>query len=97
MSSIKRGHGHENQNNANFLKKWLVEPEHPKFHQGYLYREMGNLQGANNKAIGKAAITIAWWWIFYQLWSHPEYFWGHMEYPDTSKWTNAELGIPEDD
>ena len=89
-------HGHEAPKKSGLLS-FLVEAEHPKLHQGYLYREMGNLQGSTNKAVGKALITVAWWWIFYYLWKTPEAFWGHMEYPDTSKWTDAELGIPPDD
>lgn len=38
-----------------------------------------------------------WWWIIWHLY----WDWGHIvgefEYPDTSKWTDEELGIPPDD
>ena len=79
------------------LIDWFVIKDHPKAHQGYLYREAGNLQGGRNATIGKVLLTIAWWWIFYNMWTYPELIMGHMEYPDTAKWTNKELGIPPDD
>lgn len=102
-SSIKRGsapgahHDVVPQNKAGGLLDWIVVREHPKLHDGYLYREAGNLQGATNATIGKTAITIAWWFIFYHLFTSPELIFGHMEYPDTAKWTDEELGIPPDD
>lgn len=38
-----------------------------------------------------------WWWIIWHLY----WDWGHIvgefDYPDTSKWTDEELGIPPDD
>lgn len=100
-SSLRRGgnaenHGHETKK-QNSLFNWFAVPEHPKAHQGYVYREAANLQGATNATIAKAAITLAWWWIFYKMIKVPEATFGHMEYPNPSKWTNAELGIPNDD
>ncbi|PNF22928.1 NADH dehydrogenase [ubiquinone] 1 beta subcomplex subunit 2, mitochondrial [Cryptotermes secundus] len=38
-----------------------------------------------------------WWWIFWHLWHEPEHITGEFEYPDPSKWTDEELGIPPDD
>lgn len=42
-------------------------------------------------------IAVMWWWILWHLY----WDWGHIvgefEYPDVSKWTDAELGIPPDD
>ncbi|KAF4525395.1 hypothetical protein B566_EDAN014178 [Ephemera danica] len=38
-----------------------------------------------------------WWWILWHLWTEPEHIYGEFEYPDPSKWTNEELGIPSDD
>ncbi|CAF0800817.1 unnamed protein product [Brachionus calyciflorus] len=99
-SSLRLGgapaHGHEVKK-GNSLFSWFVVPEHPKVHQGYVYREAANLQGATNATIGKLAITLAWFWVFYNIWKVPESTFGHMPYPDTSKWTDAELGIPADD
>ncbi|CAH0559458.1 unnamed protein product [Brassicogethes aeneus] len=39
---------------------------------------------------------FAWWWVLWHLWTEPGHVFGEFEYPDPSKWTNAELGIPED-
>jgi hypothetical protein len=72
-------------------------PDDPRTERGYLYREGGNLQGGSNATIGKTAVTLLWFWIFYNLWATPETFLGHMAYPQPSKWTNEELGIPPDD
>ncbi|XP_069940235.1 NADH dehydrogenase [ubiquinone] 1 beta subcomplex subunit 2, mitochondrial isoform X1 [Cherax quadricarinatus] len=49
--------------------------------------------------IMKAEIMGAfmWWWILYHLFTEPEHITGEFPYPDVSKWTNAELGIPPDD
>ena len=97
------GHGHAEVEHAKSndliskAKAYFVFPEHPREHQGYLYREVGNLQGSQAATIAKIAITFAWFWIFYNLWHHPENFFGHADYPDTAKWTNKELGIPDDD
>ena len=101
-SSTRRGaahHHHEATPKAKTsgLFDWFVIKDHSKAHQGYLYREIGNLQGGANATVAKVAITCAWWWIFYHIITMPELLFGHMEYPDTSKWTNDELGIPSDD
>jgi len=40
---------------------------------------------------------LMWWWIMWHLWHEPEHLFGEFPYPDVSKWTNAELGIPPDD
>lgn len=85
------------QENPSKLKAWLWFPEHPKLNQGYMYREMGNLQGATNATISRFAITMAWFYVFYNLWNSPDNFLGHAPFPDTSKWTDKELGIPDDD
>lgn len=99
-SSLRLGGGHSHGHEAkkpNPLFSWFAVPEHPKVHQGYVYREAANLQGATNATIGKLAITLAWFWIFYNIWDKPDSTFGHMPYPDTSKWTDEELGIPADD
>ncbi|KAJ9583100.1 hypothetical protein L9F63_022543 [Diploptera punctata] len=40
---------------------------------------------------------IMWWWIFWHLWHEWGHIVGEFEYPDPSKWTDEELGIPPDD
>ena len=83
----------EDKNLLSKIKAWCITPDHPKLHQGYLYREMGNLQGAMSHTGGKFILTMAWFFLFYMMWSHPENFWGHAPYPDTAEWTDKELGI----
>ncbi|CAM9550459.1 unnamed protein product [Lampetra planeri] len=41
--------------------------------------------------------SFMWFWIFWHMWHTPEEVFGHFPYPDPSKWTNEELGIPPDD
>ena len=102
-SKVRGGHHNHHPEPANSNSLWhkiksqIMIPPHPKEHQGYLYRELGNLQGANNATMAKIALSLAWYWIFYNLWAHPENIYGHAPYPDTSKWTDEELGIPADD
>lgn len=38
-----------------------------------------------------------WWWVLWHLWHEHEHITGEFEYPDPSSWTNAELGIPDDE
>lgn len=96
-AAAEHNHGHHEVKKVNPLFSWFIVPEHPKVHQGYVYREAANLQGATNASIAKLLLTVAWAWMFYKLWKNPEATLGHMEYPNTAKWTNAELGIPDDD
>ncbi|XP_023019194.2 uncharacterized protein [Leptinotarsa decemlineata] len=37
---------------------------------------------------------FAWWWVLWHLWTEPGHIFGEFEYPDPSKWTDEELGIP---
>ncbi|XP_070537463.1 NADH dehydrogenase [ubiquinone] 1 beta subcomplex subunit 2, mitochondrial-like [Ptychodera flava] len=46
---------------------------------------------------GEAIMGLTWFWILWRYYHDPELIWGHFPYPDTSKWTNEELGIPPDD
>lgn len=39
---------------------------------------------------------VAWWWVLWHLWTEPDHILGEFEYPDPSKWTDEELGIPSD-
>ncbi|PNJ51978.1 NDUFB2 isoform 10 [Pongo abelii] len=38
-----------------------------------------------------------WFWILWRFWHDSEEVLGHFPYPDPSKWTDEELGIPPDD
>ncbi|XP_057656590.1 NADH dehydrogenase [ubiquinone] 1 beta subcomplex subunit 2, mitochondrial-like [Diorhabda carinulata] len=37
-----------------------------------------------------------WWWILWHLWTEPDHILGEFPYPDPTKWTNEELGIPSE-
>ncbi|XP_030752030.1 NADH dehydrogenase [ubiquinone] 1 beta subcomplex subunit 2, mitochondrial-like [Sitophilus oryzae] len=39
---------------------------------------------------------IVWWWILWHFWTEPDHVFGEFDYPDPSKWTDEELGIPEE-
>ncbi|EDW81759.1 uncharacterized protein Dwil_GK10846 [Drosophila willistoni] len=48
--------------------------------------------------IGAVAVGGAmWWWVIWHLWHEPDHITGEFDYPNPSKWTNAELGIPKDE
>ena len=88
---------HGSSNKKTFLDQVLY-PDNPALERrGYVYRETGNLQGTTQTRIARFGVICAWWFIFYNLWEHPENVFGHEPYPDTSVWTDAELGIPPDD
>ncbi|XP_011870688.1 PREDICTED: NADH dehydrogenase [ubiquinone] 1 beta subcomplex subunit 2, mitochondrial-like [Vollenhovia emeryi] len=38
-----------------------------------------------------------WWWILWHFWHDWGHIVGEFDYPDPSKWTDEELGIPPDD
>ncbi|XP_061767970.1 NADH dehydrogenase [ubiquinone] 1 beta subcomplex subunit 2, mitochondrial [Nerophis ophidion] len=38
-----------------------------------------------------------WFWILWHCWHDPDAVLGHFPWPDTSAWTDEELGIPPDD
>ncbi|XP_041452853.1 NADH dehydrogenase [ubiquinone] 1 beta subcomplex subunit 2, mitochondrial-like [Lytechinus variegatus] len=46
---------------------------------------------------GMAVVSAMWFWILWRFYHEPADVFGHFEYPDPSKWTDAELGIPPDD
>jgi hypothetical protein len=92
------GHGEHGQAKSGGILNYFKYPENPVHERrGYLYRELGNLQGSTPTTITRFGVVLAWWYIFYNLWAHFENVIGHEPYPDTSKWTDEELGIPPDD
>ncbi|KAM3859157.1 NADH dehydrogenase [ubiquinone] 1 beta subcomplex subunit 2, mitochondrial [Diretmus argenteus] len=42
-------------------------------------------------------LSAAWFWILWHCWHDPDAVLGHFPWPDTSQWTDEELGIPPDD
>lgn len=49
------------------------------------------------KIYGEILTGGMWFWILWHCWHSPDAVLGHFEWPDASKWTNEELGIPADD
>jgi hypothetical protein len=97
QGGASHGHGEHGSKSGGFFNNFKY-PENPVHERrGYLYRELGNLQGSTSTTITRAGVVFAWWYLFYNLWAHFENVIGHEPYPDTSKWTDEELGIPPDD
>ncbi|KAM3832841.1 NADH dehydrogenase [ubiquinone] 1 beta subcomplex subunit 2, mitochondrial [Vipera latastei] len=47
--------------------------------------------------IGETASSLMWFWILWRFWHDSDEVLGHFPYPDSSLWTDEELGIPPDD
>ncbi|XP_011148923.1 NADH dehydrogenase [ubiquinone] 1 beta subcomplex subunit 2, mitochondrial-like [Harpegnathos saltator] len=47
--------------------------------------------------VAEAFGGLMWWWILWHLWHDYGHIIGEFPYPDISKWTDEELGIPPDD
>ncbi|KAK4881900.1 hypothetical protein RN001_005219 [Aquatica leii] len=41
--------------------------------------------------------ALMWWWVLWHLFTQYDHITGEFDYPDPSKWTDEELGIPCDD
>uniref|UniRef100_UPI00253FA946 NADH dehydrogenase [ubiquinone] 1 beta subcomplex subunit 2, mitochondrial n=1 Tax=Euleptes europaea TaxID=460621 RepID=UPI00253FA946 len=46
---------------------------------------------------GELLSGFMWFWILWHFWHNSDLVLGHFPYPDPSKWTDEELGIPPDD
>ncbi|KAK0096842.1 hypothetical protein PV326_004191 [Microctonus aethiopoides] len=51
----------------------------------------------NEVIFAELGAGFMWWWVFWHLWHDWGHIVGEFEYPDSSKWTDEELGIPPDD
>lgn len=77
-------------------KNILVNKQINKFSHEWAYREYGEPSKLWNGA-AEIAGGLAWWWFLYRMYYDYSHITGHWEYPDPSKWTDEELGIPPDD
>ncbi|XP_043489532.1 NADH dehydrogenase [ubiquinone] 1 beta subcomplex subunit 2, mitochondrial-like [Polistes fuscatus] len=68
-------------------------------HAEWGYREDTTNEKSKKYYLRAAEICggIAWWWFLYRMWHDHLHLVGHFDYPDPSKWTDEELGIPPDD
>ncbi|XP_074863246.1 NADH dehydrogenase [ubiquinone] 1 beta subcomplex subunit 2, mitochondrial [Carettochelys insculpta] len=46
---------------------------------------------------GELLSGFMWFWILWHFWHDSDAVLGHFPYPDASKWTDEELGIPPDE
>ncbi|XP_006821597.1 NADH dehydrogenase [ubiquinone] 1 beta subcomplex subunit 2, mitochondrial-like [Saccoglossus kowalevskii] len=66
-----------------------------KRHGSLLYRALP-VPPRKHYWTGEAIMGLMWFWILWRFYHDPEMVIGHG-YPDISKWTDEELGIPPDD
>ncbi|VEN44820.1 unnamed protein product [Callosobruchus maculatus] len=58
------------------------------------YRKGGPPPSKRIVLIAELVQGFAWWWVLWHCWTEPGHILGEFEYPDTTKWTDEELGIP---
>ena len=46
--------------------------------------------------LAEGIMGLMWYWILFHCWYDSGHLFGHFAYPDPSKWTDKELGIPPD-
>ncbi|XP_046982331.1 NADH dehydrogenase [ubiquinone] 1 beta subcomplex subunit 2, mitochondrial-like [Schistocerca americana] len=63
----------------------------------YVYRSAPKPHAKITIFLAEAVGAYMWWWILWHLWHEPEHITGEFPYPDPSKWTDEELGIPPDE
>ncbi|KAK0132435.1 NADH dehydrogenase [ubiquinone] 1 beta subcomplex subunit 2, mitochondrial [Merluccius polli] len=51
----------------------------------------------NQKVQAEILSGTMWFWMLWHFWHSSDDVLGHFEWPDASKWTDEELGIPADD
>ncbi|KAK0170907.1 hypothetical protein PV328_008689 [Microctonus aethiopoides] len=67
-------------------------------HSGHGVEYRGVADAPRNEVIfAELGAGFMWWWVFWHLWHDWGHIVGEFEYPDSSKWTDEELGIPPDD
>uniref|UniRef100_A0A1E1XUR5 Putative nadh dehydrogenase ubiquinone 1 beta subcomplex subunit 2 mitochondrial n=1 Tax=Amblyomma sculptum TaxID=1581419 RepID=A0A1E1XUR5_AMBSC len=62
----------------------------------WVYRE-GIEIAPRDSRLADGIMTVAWWWLFYHLFTEPDHLLGHYLRPPASTFTDEELGIPKDD
>jgi len=63
----------------------------------YSYRVLEHKPPKHIENAATVVGALTWWWILWGIWSEPGHIFGEFPYPDPSKWTDQELGIPPDD
>jgi len=63
---------------------------------GWHYRKPRLEVPKRDSLIADGMMTMMWYWVLFHCWYDSGHLIGHFPYPDPSKWTDAELGIPPD-
>ncbi|KAK9711135.1 NADH dehydrogenase 1 beta subcomplex subunit 2 [Popillia japonica] len=66
-------------------------------HGSWNYRKSGPPPSKLIEFLATLAQGSMWWWILWHLFTEYQHVTGEWEYPNASKWTDEELGIPPDD
>ncbi|XP_050295904.1 NADH dehydrogenase [ubiquinone] 1 beta subcomplex subunit 2, mitochondrial-like [Anthonomus grandis grandis] len=65
-------------------------------HGSWNYRTAPPPNEKNIELTAEIVQGVMWWWMLWHLWTEPDHILGEFEYPDGRKWTDQELGIPEE-
>ncbi|XP_033888550.1 NADH dehydrogenase [ubiquinone] 1 beta subcomplex subunit 2, mitochondrial [Acipenser ruthenus] len=60
------------------------------------YRQFPQLTKSQNFQ-AELLSSAMWFWILWHFWHDSDAVFGHFPWPDASKWTDEELGIPAED
>lgn len=60
----------------------------------WVYRVPKTKHPKINMIMSEGIMAVMWYWVMFHCWYDYEHLIGHYDYPDPSKWTDAELGIP---
>jgi len=63
---------------------------------GWTYRSIRKNIPKRDTILAEGIMGLMWYWVLFHLWYDFGHITGHFPYPDPSKWTDAELGIPPD-
>jgi len=63
---------------------------------GWWYRTVRKDVPKSSKIASEVLMGVMWYWVLFHCWYDSGHLFGHFPYPDPSKWTDAELGIPPD-
>jgi len=63
---------------------------------GWTYRHPRVNIPKRDNILADGIMALMWYWVLFHLWYDSAHLVGHFPYPDPSKWTDAELGIPPD-
>ena len=66
-------------------------------HVAWNYRTPSPAQPKIIYTLAEVTQGVMWWWILWHLWTQYDHIIGEFDYPDPSKWTDEELGIPSEE